>query len=225
MVTGRVIPALRAPIDITYVTSSEYKREENAILVEHATLADGRAVGELFNFRFRTLAVKELLESDIVHMVEAEVASAYSVLKVPCIVEHAGLIFADYAAQSYPGGLTKPMWNTLSGDFVRETNSANRSAVARAVVAYCDGMTVHTFIGETQGKIASEPRGSREFYWDTVFIPSENNPEDLTYAEIVAAPDLGLQHKALQHSQSTKAMLEFLTWRITHKPSLWEVTY
>jgi hypothetical protein len=36
-------------------------------------------------------------------MVSTEVVSAYSQLEVPCIVEHAGLIFSDYADRSYPG--------------------------------------------------------------------------------------------------------------------------
>jgi hypothetical protein len=59
------------------------------------------------------------------------VASAYAQVKVPCIVEHAGLIFDDYKDRSYPGGLTKPMWNTLRDRFIEETRSANRGATAR----------------------------------------------------------------------------------------------
>jgi inosine/xanthosine triphosphate pyrophosphatase family protein len=131
-------------------------------------------------------------------MVSAEVVSAYSQLKVPCIVEHAGLIFDEYRDRSHPGGLTKPMWNTLADRFVAETGSAGRRAVARAVIAYCDGKEVRTLIGEREGKIADEPRGSRKFYWDTVFVPDDPSrvSNNLTYAEIVETTSLGLEYKS-----------------------------
>lgn len=157
-------------------------------------------------------------------MVTEEVKLAYSRLKVPCIVEHAGLIFEEYRNDSYPGGLTKPMWNTLAAKFIEETHSAGRKASARAVVAYCDGKSVLTFEGETPGIISTEPRGARNFYWDTVFIPSDDNPDNLTYAEIVEAPGLGIMKK-IQLSQSSKAMLEFLKWRRSNEPDLWQLTY
>ena len=162
---------------------------------------------------------------DLNVMVRAEVEAAYSVLKVPCIVEHAGLIFADYLSAGYPGGLTKPMWNTLLQEFPRETHSAGRKAVARAVVGYCDGQRIQTFVGETSGTLASEPRGDREFYWDTVFIPDEEDgsPGISTYAEIVADPALGLPHKVAKLSQSTRAMLRFLEYRRLHPPELWTI--
>src|SRR5207248_9602557 len=123
---------------------------------------DGRLIGDLFAFRIRDVPVKERLETDLAAMVEAEVREAYSVIKIPCIVEHAGLIFVDYAAQSYPGGLTKPMWNTLGDRFVEETKAAGRAAIARAVVAYCDGMSIRTFVGETRGQLVARPRGQRQ---------------------------------------------------------------
>ena len=50
-------------------------------------------------------------------MVRQEVKAAYAQLSIPCIVEHAGLIFADYKDHNYPGGLTKPMWNALGAAY------------------------------------------------------------------------------------------------------------
>jgi XTP/dITP diphosphohydrolase len=212
-------------IDITYVTSSNFKREENEIFGSNWTLGNGKLASQCFRFEFRPLAIKEVLEVSIEAMVTAEVKTAYAVLKVPCIVEHAGLIFSDYYTTGYPGGLTKAMWNTLGESFVKETHSANRDAVARAVVAYCDGQRTFTFVGETQGRISAEPRGSRSFYWDTVFIPTEFNPAGLTYAEIVAHQGLGLKHKVTALSQSSKAMAKFLDWRLTNRPQLWQVSH
>jgi len=162
-------------IRVVYVTSSRFKKEENEAFIREATLSNGARVDELFEFDIRPVPIQEILNVDLAVMVSAEVVSAYSQLKVPCIVEHAGLVFAEYADRSYPGGLTKPMWDTLKDRFVEETRSAGRSAIARAVVAYCDGMQVRTFVGERAGKIADHPRGRRDFYWDTVFVPDDDS--------------------------------------------------
>lgn len=167
--------------------------------------------------------MKETLEVDLAEMVKAEARDAYQRLLVPCIVEHAGLIFDEYAEQGYPGGLTKPMWDTLRERFVAETRGDGKGATARAVIGYCDGKTVKTFVGETHGRLVEEPRGSRDFYWDTVFVPDkvDGEPGTLTYAEIVGDETLGLEHKMTHLSQSSKAMREFLEYRFAHPPELW----
>ncbi|MFT4048638.1 MAG: non-canonical purine NTP pyrophosphatase [Solirubrobacterales bacterium] len=212
---------------IVYVTSSKFKVGENEIFVREATLADGSVVGEHFEFDIREAAIPERLEIRLVELVRAEAASAYASVRVPCIVEHAGLVldgFGEDADFEFPAGLTKPMWDTLGDRFVSETHSAGRAARAKAVVAYCDGQRVHHFVGETEGTIAESPRGGREFYWDTIFIPNnqDGSPGALTYAEIVDDPSLGLRHKVLFHSQSTRAKLSFLEWfRKQPHPALW----
>ena len=203
-------------IRIVYVTSSDYKKEENKVFVEHYMLNTETAVRDVFEFDIRPVPIQEILNVDLESMVTAEVVSAYSQVKVPCIVEHAGLVFGDYLSMSYPGGLTKPMWDTLKDRFVDETKSAGRKAVARAVIAYCDGMSVRTFVGERNGRIADKPSGKRKFYWDTVFIPDDpsGRAKDLTYAQIVEDPLLGLQYKITRLSQSSVAMEKFLKYRI-----------
>ena len=209
---------------VVYVTSSTYKEEENTCLQQHCNLKDGTPVAKCFKFKIKPLPIKEILDVDLSVMVQDEVVKAYSLTKVPCIVEHAGLIFKDYEQRSYPGGLTKPMWDTLQQDFIKETGSANRDAIARAVVAYCDGSSVKTFVGETKGKIADTPRGSRDFYWDTVFVPDDpqNKAVDMTYAEICENSAFGLEYKIKSLSQSAKAMLKFLEFlRAAPAPRLW----
>ena len=210
---------------VFYVTSSKFKQEENRIFQEEATLSDGTKVSDVFEFEIRSVHIKEILEVDLALMVQAEVTSAYSQIRVPCIVEHAGLIFEEYRDQSYPGGLTKPMWNALRDQFIEETKSANRRAIARAVIAYCDGMSVNTFIGETKGTLAPKPHGKREFYWDTIFQPDDptGKATGKTYAEIVEDPSLGLRYKVLNLSQSSRAMKNFLEYRKKVGPSaLWQ---
>jgi XTP/dITP diphosphohydrolase len=212
-------------VEITYVTSSKFKTEENKLFSSNWRMENGNLVDQHFRFDIRSLVIAEILEVSIETMVTIEAKAAYAQLKVPCIVEHAGLVFADHESMSYPGGLTKPMWNTLGESFVRETQSANRAAIAKAVIAYCDGKRTYTFAGETRGRISPEPKGDRKFYWDTVFIPNELNPSGLTYAEIVEEPQLGLIYKVANLSQSSKAMAQFLEWRLSHRPQLWQVSH
>jgi len=212
-------------IKIVYVTSSKFKVEENKIFQQCCKLSDGTPVRDLFTFEICSIPIKEILDVDLQAMVQAEVTQAYSQIKVPCIVEHAGLIFTDFQKESYPGGLTKPMWNALKDKFLEETKSVGRKAIARAVVAYCDGMSVKTFVGETTGELAKKPRGARKFYWDTVFIPdgATGIAAGKTYAEIVGYSSLGLEFKIKQFSQSAKAMLEFLEYRKkTGESPLWK---
>jgi inosine/xanthosine triphosphate pyrophosphatase family protein len=205
---------------VVYVTSSEHKRRENEIFVANCKV-DGALVRELFTFDIRSVQIKEILEVDIALMVRQEVIQAYKQIKEPCIVEHAGLIFDGYS--SYPGGLTKPMWNVLGTNFISETQASGRRARARAVVAYCDGQKVMTFVGETEGTISDRPRGTRQFYWDTIFIPdnTDSKVKGKTYAEIVDDASLGLEYKVVHLSQSTRAMLQYLSYRKDNTPPLW----
>lgn len=211
-------------VRVVYVTSSRFKKDENQTFIRECVLQDGRRIDEVFEFDIQVVPIQEILNVDISVMVQAEVIDAYSQLKVPCIVEHAGLVFSEYSDQSYPGGLTKPMWNTLGDRFVEETKSAGRRAIARAVVAYCDGKQIMTFIGERAGTIADRPRGAREFYWDTVFMPEDpsGRSKGLTYAEIVENSSLGLAYKIRELSQSSAAMRKFLEYRLrAGDPELW----
>lgn len=210
---------------IVYVTSSEYKKEENKVFLDVAVFDDGTSVGDYFEFVIREVAIQETLEVDLSVLVREEAKRAYQEIRIPCIVEHAGLIFVDYVDGSYPGGLTKPMWNTLGESFLAETQSAGRETIARAVVAYCNGRTIDTYVGETRGRLAKELRGNRAFYWDTVFVP-DLEPGDpafgLTYAEIADHKKLGLRYKMKEISQSAKAMLAFLrNMRLGDSDSLW----
>lgn len=211
---------MRKLTKVVYVTANLHKRDEVAILRD-APLSDGTKVAEWFDFDIRPIHFKELLCVDLVLKTRQEVITAYSRVKEPCIVEHAGLVFDGYA--SYPGGLTKALWNVLGERFLDELNGVGRRVTASAVVAYCDGQQVLTFTGETRGTLASTFRGVADFYWDSVFVPdcSDEKVRGKTYSEIREDPLLGLRFKVIHLSQSTKAMLAFLEYRRLNAPWLW----
>ena len=206
---------------IVYVANSKHKREENKAFCKECKLANGRRVGEVFEFEFYDTPVLQVLEVDIETLVRKAVSASYSEVRRPCIVEYAGLIFDRYSGKSYPGGLTKAMWNALGSEFVRETNCSGQRATAKAAVAYCDGKKTMVFTGETTGTIAPCPRGDRKFYWDTVFQPDEpGRRRRRTYSEIVKED--GLEYKMRELSQSGRAMLLLLDFLVENPSSgLW----
>jgi inosine/xanthosine triphosphate pyrophosphatase family protein len=204
-------------IHIVYCSWSEFKKEEWSLAQKEHELTSipNRKLGDVFELEFRNVPTHEPLLCDLEQMVRHKAASAYREVRAPCIVEHAGLILEGYEANSYPGGLTQPMWDALGAElFVASCTPLATRAIARAVIGYCDGMSVQTFVGETAGALSPLPRGAREFYWDTVFCPDGFGNQ--TYAEIAAG---GLSAK-LSVSQSIKALKKFMEYRLANEPSL-----
>jgi XTP/dITP diphosphohydrolase len=209
-----------ARISIAYATGSPFKREEvEAICASQVinTAGGARLVEDLFKFTFHKVQIREVLERDIAEMVRHKARASYARLQVPCIVEHAGLVFVEHEKVSYPGGLTQPMWDALDAQgFLTETNGAGRRVIARAVVGYCDGSSVSVFTGDTLGTLAAAPRGRRQYYWDPIFEPDDPDAGASTgrrtYAEVADEPNGVIEKVRL--SQSTKAMLAFLQHRL-----------
>jgi XTP/dITP diphosphohydrolase len=205
------------PATIFYATRNSFKTEELKIISDNESFVDelgaSHRIGNLIEFRISGIPTDEPLEIDLVTMVHHKVRSAYRNLLAPCIAEHAGLILDSHLSAGFPGGLTQPMWDSLSvDDFLARTGGAGERATARSVVGYCDGMRIKTFVGETTGKLATEARGSRAFYWDVIFCPDGGNGK--TYAELVESGADGLKQK-LRLSQSTKALTQFATFLST----------
>jgi XTP/dITP diphosphohydrolase len=211
---------MAAPIKIIYCSGSSFKKEEWQIAKDQFELGSqpGKKLGELFELEFRSVPTTEPLLCDLSAMVKFKIQSAYRFAKVPCIVEHAGLIIEGYEDKSFPGGLTQPMWDSLDATkFVECCAPLGNRAVARAVVGYCDGMNVTTFVGETKGVLSATPRGGRQFYWDTVFCPDEAG--GVTYAELAEGGRAGLLKK-LEISQSMRAMKLFMEYRLKNHSEL-----
>ncbi len=207
-----------SPISLIYCSWSTFKKEEwNAAkgMMELDSMP-GRKFAQLFHFEFRNVRTTEPLLCDLEKMVRFKVESAYRAVLVPGMVEHAGLVLEGYETASFPGGLTQPMWDALDPErFVASCSPLTRRATARAIVGYCDGMNIDTFVGETKGTLSATPRGNRAFHWDTVFCPDGFG--DKTYAEIVEEGGL---EKKLQASQSIKALKKFMQHRLDNAPSL-----
>jgi XTP/dITP diphosphohydrolase len=203
---------------ILYATQNAFKQAEiyeSLKLIPVGEHGSGKLASDVFDVEFPKISTDEPLERDLRIMVRHKAISAYRSILAPCVVEHAGIVLPNVDDANYPGGLTQPMFDALKPtEFVKGLTWAGEDAIARAVVGYCDGFNIHTFIGETKGKLIPEPKGSRDFYWDTVFVP--NGGDGRSYSEI-AGNNLSEKMKL---SQSQKAFERCLNFILKHQPEL-----
>jgi XTP/dITP diphosphohydrolase len=130
----------------------------------------------------------------------------------PCFAEDAGLEVdlldgepgVKSARYAGPGKSAK---DNVSKLLERLIGSKDRSALFRAVIAFHDGVAIHTFEGRCYGRIAPEARGSNGFGYDPVFIP---DGFETTFAEM--EPDE--KHRISHRTAATKAFISHLdqTW-------------
>lgn len=116
-------------------------------------------------------ALTELQTDDTEHLVRDKTLKAFHRLGHKVFVEQTGL-FID-RMEGLPGGLTQVFWDKLEADRVCELfgHGERVGVTAKTRIGYCDGRHIHQFEGRIRGSFAPEPRGSRDFQWDCVFIP------------------------------------------------------
>jgi XTP/dITP diphosphohydrolase len=179
---------------IYFVTNSELKKKE---FLDFVSAMPESAAG--LEFAVFPENLPEVLDSDIDRIVTQKALEAFSRVGLPCIVEQSGLMMK--ALPGLPGGLGQIIWNAIQDrmcKFLLADDS--RAATARSVIGYCDGRTVVSFVGETEGQIAERARGDYLCNWDPIFVPAG---ETQTYGE------MGLQGKR-RTSPFYKAWSKFL---------------
>ncbi|MFZ3054675.1 MAG: RdgB/HAM1 family non-canonical purine NTP pyrophosphatase [Minisyncoccales bacterium] len=125
------------------------------------------------------LDLDEIQSTEVEEVAKHKVKQVYDLLKEPVIVEDTGLYFEEL--NGLPGALVKFFVKKLTLEKICSLIKENRKAKAVTCIAYFDGENLKTFIGETKGKIAEEPRGTNGFGWDPIFIPEGY---DKTFAEL-----------------------------------------
>jgi XTP/dITP diphosphohydrolase len=92
---------------------------------------------------------------------------------------------------------------------VRELQgAADRSLAYVCALAYVDEHGAeHIFGGRCEGTLASEPRGTRGFGYDPIFVPADTGPEDeRTMAELPPKEKNAISHRG----RAARALAEFL---------------
>ena len=80
---------------LVYCSWSKYKIEEWEI-IRSLEFCSGITYETAIEFEFRKVETREPLLCDLSMMVRAKAVSAYQSVRVPCVVEHAGLILNGF---------------------------------------------------------------------------------------------------------------------------------
>ncbi len=127
------------------------------------------------------LDIHEIQSLDILSVVRAKTIEASRLVSGKLFVDDGGV--SIHAWSGFPGPLVKYIDLAGGVDLILHMmeHVVDRSISLSCAIGYFDGSTVHTFIGETQAKIATTPRGDKMKGWDTVFIPAGS---EKTFAEM-----------------------------------------
>ncbi|MGB6328554.1 MAG: non-canonical purine NTP pyrophosphatase [Halarcobacter sp.] len=144
---------------IRFVTNNEHKLKEVQSLLTHTEVIAAK------------LKIEEIQTDDVEKLVRDKLLKAFKKVGRPVFVEHTGLYIESL--NSFPGGLTQVFWDKLQADKFSELLGTlkNTKVTAITTIGYCDGKKLYFFDGKISGKIASKPKGNRDFQWDCVFIP------------------------------------------------------
>ncbi len=127
----------------------------------------------------------EIQSSDPHDIVRHKVLQAYEILKTPVLVEDVSLGFA--ALDGLPGPFVKFFIESKHGaeNMCRMIDSFDdRTATARCLFGFYDGIEVSIFEDTCAGKIARTPRGTSGYGWDVIF--EMDGMDGKTNAELTA---------------------------------------
>jgi XTP/dITP diphosphohydrolase len=117
-------------------------------------------------------------------VVKEKVLTAWNEVKEPLFVEDTGLYITSPPMNGFPGALIKFYYKYLDVSGICEKNGGDK-VYAESIIGYHDGTKVHMFKGVIHGSIANKPQnGDYGFGWDSIFIPDENNPNKLSFAQL-----------------------------------------
>ncbi|HEY7356474.1 MAG TPA: non-canonical purine NTP pyrophosphatase [Ktedonobacterales bacterium] len=129
----------------------------------------------------KSVDLTEIQSIDLSAIVEHKAREAYQHVRSPVLIEDASLRFL--ALGRLPGPLIKWFLTELGTDGLCHLldNYPDRSALTEVQFCLYDGQSFHTFANAQKGAIASTPRGSNGFGWDSIFIPTGYQ---ITWAEM-----------------------------------------
>ncbi len=127
----------------------------------------------------------ELQSLDIKAVVRHKLQQAYATVQRPVLVEDVALEFV--ALGGLPGTFIRWFAQAMSyAELCALLDNKDRSAVARCMFGYYDGVVERYFEGSMLGTIADVPMGSGGYGWDQIFIP---HGYEITRAQMNAVDD------------------------------------
>ncbi len=159
-------------------------------------------------FEHSPVDVDEIKDLDIFKVAEKKALDTYAQLQKPVVVEDTGVFFDAFPG--FPGTYSKFCILTLGAkNTVKVLDGHSKKGYFSTVVCYCDGKSVKSFEGKTEGEIILEPRGVSPLKvpYDSFFVPAG---EKKTIAE------LGAERKN-ELSARAKAFRKFAEWFVAQK--------
>jgi len=151
--------------------------------------------------RHKALDLEEIQSIDPEEVVRAKAAAAFSILKVPVLVEDVSVTFA--ALGRLPGTFIKYFEQELGQEgLCRLLDGKDRSCVATARYGLHNGEKIEIFEGSMPGVVAESPRGTRSFGWASIIVPEGKTK---TYAEMSdeEQAEVAMRKKALAKLQDS----------------------
>ncbi|MCW3980901.1 MAG: XTP/dITP diphosphatase [Candidatus Bathyarchaeota archaeon] len=149
----------------------------------------------------------EIQDDKLENVAKISAADAYKRCKLPAIVEDAGL-FID-ALGGFPGPYSSFVFKTIGckGIIKLMENESNRKAHFKSVVAFFGPEIVECmyFVGEIEGSIVEQQRGTHGFGFDPIFEPFASKK---TFAEIVMEQKNRLSHRSVAFRKFAEWFLE-----------------
>ena len=151
----------------------------------------------------------EIQSLDLYPIVSHKAAEAYAAMQSPVLVEDISLEF--HAFGRLPGPFIKWYLQEMKMETICSLlDGRDRSATAKCLFGFYDGVKLVTFEGALEGSIAQKPRGSKGFGgWDPIFIPEgysitraemDEENDRLTYLKLKPLAQLKTFLEAYIHS-------------------------
>jgi len=139
-------------------------------------------------------------------VVEEKVKAGKGLIEGPYFIEDTGLYITSPPMNNFPGALIKFYYEHLGCEGICQKNRGDKAYV-ETIIGYYDGEKSHYFKGQTHGIIAEKPQGSLGFGWDAIFIPDDENPDRLSFAELSTE----VKNRISMRSRASKLFLEKLS--------------
>lgn len=185
-------------VEISVITSNQNKFKE----LENLAMVYG------IKLNWINLPKVEIQSQSLEEIVRVSAVNAYTLLKIPLIMEDSGLFIE--ALNGFPGPYTNYVRNTigLEGILNLLKDKENRRAYFQTSLCYVDNNTVRVFTGRVYGKISSEIRGSKGFGFDPIFIPEGDTR---TFAEMDLEEKNKYSHRALAFKEFAKFLFTYIS--------------
>jgi len=150
------------------------------------------------------IKVTEIQDDNVGNIARTSALEAFKKSRLPLIVEDAGLYVK--ALKGFPGSYSSYVFRTVGNEGVLKLMQrvSDQSAQFRSAVVFCGwGLSLKSFEGVSDGRIAEEARGSSGFGFDPIFEPCGGGGK--TFAEMSLAEKNMFSHRSY-------ALRKFAQW-------------